>query len=847
MVSVEKHAGLGDNVVPESYDITIEPNLKTFVFSGSETISVAIKKTTNRITLNSKEIKIKSAAVVSAGKRQQARVSYSKRSEEAVLRFGKGISGRAKLEMEFEGKHNDVMYGFYRSKYLLNGKYEYMASTQFEAPDARAAFPCFDEPSYKATFRLTLVVDKGLDALSNMPVESKRQSGNKEAVTFTTTPKMSSYLLFMGVGRFEYVSMKSNGTLIRAVTTPGKGGQARLALQYTAKFVDFYERYFGIRYPLPKLDIIAIPDFSAGAMENWGAITFREIAMLGDEKSAIGVKRSIAITVAHELAHQWFGDLVTMWWWNDLWLNESFATYMSYKAIDAVFPKWKISIEYITDVVTSALAADSLKSTHPVSVRVNTPQNIDEIFDAISYDKGGTILMMLEDYVGPAAFRKGLHEYLKAHSYSNATKYDLWGAIDAASMDQHASTGVARIASQWLNEKGYPIISAKAASPGTIDLSQKRFTLQRDISMKRPRLVPIHFIEGAGREGKALMSGSRMKLKVQGDWAKLNLGQRGLYRVSYSEGMLAELGSQVKSGKIKLLDSWGIVNDLFALARSSRISAERFISFVEEYCGRSDYPLDKDIFSWLSWLYAITRGTPLRGRVTALMLLHGKRAIEKTTMAPRNGEDISITELRSYALSVLGTAGDGGTVSAARKLLAAQLKTGKKMDGNIRPSIYRIVAEHGGASDYDRFATMRKGDVPPDEDNYLLSAIASFNDKALVKKALSYALTDKVRLQDAYLIPNVAASTDAGSSLIWPWAKENWALIMEKIPPSTHLLERFVSPLSAVSDRKSMEEIAVFFSSKKNRRGDILREYAHTMERIKANVRFREFNGIGTK
>ncbi|MCL5112366.1 MAG: M1 family metallopeptidase [Candidatus Marsarchaeota archaeon] len=844
MVSKERHAGLGDNVVPENYEIRIEPNLKTFVFEGSETIEVMVKRSSKDITLNVKDLKVKSALVSSAGKKQTARIAYSKRKEEVLLLLDKPVAGRAVISIVFEGVHNDKMYGFYRSKYNYNGKDDYIVSTQFEAPDARAAFPCFDEPSFKATFDLTLVVDEGLEAISNMPVKSKRRSGRKYEVEFMRTPKMSTYLLFMAVGRFEYLSTKRNNLLMRAVTTSGKKDNARLALQYTVKFVDFYEKYFGIKYPLPKLDIIAIPDFAAGAMENWGAITFREIAMLGNSKSAAAVKRNIAVTVAHELAHQWFGDLVTMWWWDDLWLNESFATFMSYKAISAVFPSWKMDIEYITDVVTSALAADALKSTHPVSVKVDSPQKIDEIFDAISYDKGGTILMMLEDYVGVEVFRKGLHDYLKKYSYSNATKYDLWGEIDFAARKAHAAQNVSRIASQWLNEKGYPIIRVEKNGEH-ITLSQKRFTLEKDMNMLQPRLIPVHYMDSAGKERKVLVSKSLASIETpMVSWVKLNLGQRALYRVAYPESMLSEIGMQIKAGGIKGLDAWGILNDLFALTRSSRIGAIEFLEFIEKYCDNAAYPLNKDIFGWLGWLHTMTRGSELQRRVELHMLFHGKRAMAKIALTPKENEDISVTELRNASLSALGMVGDRSTVAIARKLLSAQFKSGKEMASNIRSTVYTIVARNGGSVDYDRFVKMRKADTPPDEDHYLLAAISSFSEKGIVKQALEYSLSEKVRLQDAYIIPTIASSTDAGADLAWPWIKENWSIIMKKIPPSTHLLERFVSPLSVVRDRTTLKEIKEFFSKRGNKRGDITKEYAETVERIEANIRFMERNHL---
>ncbi len=375
----QRHETLGNNVIPSRYTLFFEPDLSTFQFKGLARIAVHIAKKTRRIQLNAKELNLQAASVKSRGPSYDAKVSYNHKNERVILEFPTAVSGEVELNISFTGTNNDTSHGFYRSKYTDNGKELYMLASQFEAADARAAFPCFDEPAFKALFDVSFAVDPELQCLSNMPIKSESKNGPKKVVTFCTSPKMSTYLLYLSVGRFDFLSEKLGPVKISVVTVPGKKKYASLALQYGKRFLKFYEHYFGIKYPLPKLDLIALTDFSAGssAMENWGAITFRESDLLADENVSVAKRQRIAEVIAHELAHQWFGNLVTMGWWNDLWLNESFATMMAFKALDSAFPEWNMHAQYLSDDVNVALSVDQLIATHPISVKVNTPGEID--------------------------------------------------------------------------------------------------------------------------------------------------------------------------------------------------------------------------------------------------------------------------------------------------------------------------------------------------------------------------------------------------------------------------------------------------------------------------------------
>ena len=401
-----------------NYDIQFEPIFTNFTFNGIEIITLTTTPTTS-FTLNAAELKIKNCHLIHKGKTIKAKSVLNVKKETLVIQFSKKVSGKVKICIDFTGELNDRLLGFYRSKYKdTSGQTKYLATTQFEAADARRALPCWDEPAIKATFDVSLLVDRNMTAISNMPEKVKKNVNSKVLVEFQRTPIMSTYLLYLGVGEFEFLEDKLRNIKIRVVTTKGNKKKAHLSLELTKKFLSEYEKYFGIRYPLPKLDMLAIPDFAAGAMENWGAITFRETILLYDPKtSSTRTKQYIAEVISHEIAHQWFGNLVTMEWWNDLWLNESFATFMATKIVDKFYPEWDYWDQFLDDAMSTAMSLDSLKSSHPIDVEVNHPSEIRSIFDSISYDKGGCILRMLEHFVGKKNFQNGLKKYLKKHQY----------------------------------------------------------------------------------------------------------------------------------------------------------------------------------------------------------------------------------------------------------------------------------------------------------------------------------------------------------------------------------------------------------------------------------------------
>ncbi len=828
---------LGDNVIPSRYTLVFEPDLSTFKTAGNETIECVVRKETTRIILNSKEIEVKSATVKSNGATQSACVNEDKELERIELILETPVEGPIEIEIDFICVNNDKMYGFYRSTYEVDKQQKNLLSSQFEAANARAAFPCFDEPEFKAIFKLSMKIGKDLISISNMPVLKETISQDKKLVEFEETPKMSSYLLYLSVGEFEIKEDKVGKLIIRVITTPGKEKFTELPMQYAKESVKWLQEYFGIEYPLPKLDFIAIPDFAAGAMENWGAITFREIALLGDEKTALSNRQYIASVIAHETVHQWFGDLVTMRWWDDIWLNESFAEFMSNKCMDELHPDWDFGIQYIENTVGTAFAADALKSTHPISVEVDSVGEISSIFDAISYQKGGSVLRMLEDYVGKDIFKKGLHVYLKKHEYSNATKHDLWDSIQEAAEASGKKIEVAKIIEDWVMKPGHPMIHVKEV-PGGFSLEQERYMLLGSEKENWP--IPLHYLDESGAS-TTLMAGKTQKLKGK-NWVKLNYGEKGFYKVQYEGDLLDKIGKLIQENKISDIDAWGVENDLFAFIRSARMTVDEYLDFVEKYCMDKGYPTNSSISSHFTWLCFMGYGKTFGERAKISSIKFHKKMLERLGWERRKEDGAIETLLRSGAIGSLGFAGDKETLARAKKEFDSFLKDGKEIDANIRGAIYALNAWQDGTLS-GLFLKRYKEEPAPDERRRNLMALGRFSDPVLLNKTLDLSDSDEIRLQDSFLLPAMVSRNPIGKPLIWAWTKNKWKKFMGKYDSGSHMLGDFVDNLAAVSDEKTFAEIKRFFADKKNRRGDMEMSLSHTLEKIETNIKFMEKNG----
>lgn len=822
-------------VWPQNYEIIFEPDFKNFTFSGKERISIEIAKPTNKFVLNCAEIKIKNCFVVIKGKTLKARVNLDKKNEELTIIIREKIKGKADLFIDFVGILNDKLVGLYRSQYKdKKGKTKFMATTQFEAADARRAFPCWDEPEAKATFDVSVIVDKNLTAISNMPVKSKKKIGKKTLYKFGRTPVMSTYLLYLGVGELEFLQGRLGKTMIRIVTTKGKKNLGKLSLLFTKQFLKWYEDYFKIPYPLPKLDMIAVPDFASGAMENWGAITFRETILLYDPNtSSTETKQHIAEVISHEIAHQWFGNLVTMKWWNDLWLNESFATFMATKAVHDYYPDWDLWDQFLIGETSGAMSLDALKTSHPIDVKVNKPSEVREIFDEISYNKGGTVLRMLENFLGEKNFRNGLKSYLIKHKYGNATTEDLWNALEKVSRKP-----VRKMMNSWVKQVGYPIIEV-TSQDSKIHLAQKRYLAENDKkSHKGTWVIPVSLKTADTLTFKLMTRKSDTITLKDADWYKLNSGQLGMYRVKYEDEIVEKFKELVEQKILNNTDRWGLQHDFFALCMSGQISLKKFLEFARLYNEEDDYLVSKDLAESLDFLYLVTSGEVFWNEIKEYNKEHFQKLFDRLGWDKKEEEKHTTALLRNLVIGSLGRLGDDKILEEAKNRFEQFLKKPNSLEPDLRSVVYSLVAWTGDDEIYEILLKQFRKATMQEEKLRFLGALAAFQDEHLLARTLKFVLTKEVRPQNLHLPVMRIASNPFGRRLVWPWVKKNWKQIVKKFGAGSPLINRVLGTISVIYDSKKEPEIRQFF--KLNPTPGTEMKLAQTLERLRIYSKFLE-------
>ena len=821
------------DVIPINYQLTFEPDLKNFTFIGSETISIDCKKATKTIVMHCAELKIRSCHVKSDDEIIQSTPKIAEKNEQLQIFLGKKIKGKATINLEFEGILNDRLLGFYRSQYKQNGKTKYLATSQFEAADARRAFPCWDEPEAKATFDISIIADNKFTAISNMPVKSKKKIGSKTIYQFAQTPIVSTYLIYLAVGEFEYLSGNVGKIQIRVVTTKGNKSKGKFSLNLGKKLLTSYEKYFGIKYPLPKLDLIAVPDFAAGAMENWGAITFRETILLYDPKtSSTRTKQFIAEVISHEIAHQWFGNLVTMKWWNDLWLNESFATFMATKFVDQFYPEWDLWNQFVDDAMNTAMGLDSLKTTHPIDVKVNSPAEIREIFDAISYDKGGCILRMLESYVGEPNFRKGLKKYLSDFKYKNAKGQDLWDAIGKAS-----KMPVSSMINTWLKQPGFPLVEINQDG-NVLKLKQKRYLLESDGKFSKG-LWSIPLSLGLKNEiSKKLFSTKTLSIKLPKNTLGFvaNYGRKGFYRVKYDEGILLDLKMLIDEKRIAVIDRWAIQNDLFSLCVSGDECVRNYLDFSDAYFEEDSYLASVNVAHNLASLYFRTFDEPFVDEIRIYAVNYFRRILFRVGWEPKKSDNHTDAMLRAFVISTLGKMNDEEVTEKALSKYKEFLKSPNSLSPDLVEPVCSIAAWNGNSKTHVELVKLYKSAKTMEEKLRFLGAMCGFQDKKLLLKSLDFSQTSEVRSQNMQLPIMKVAGNPYGDKILWTWLKKNWKKLNKKVGHGNPLFNRIVASIASVADDSMEKEIKVFF--KKNPTPGTERTQSQTLERIRINSKF---------
>ncbi|GAB1217786.1 hypothetical protein ATERTT37_007027 [Aspergillus terreus] len=844
---------LPTNVKPVHYDLTLEPNFESFTYNGTVVIDLQVAEDSTSIALNSNEIDIHSAIVSAQGSvvASNPEISVDKDSQVATIKFSETIpaGSSAQLKLTFTGILNDNMAGFYRSSYKLpNGETKYLASTQMEPTDARRAFPCFDEPALKAKFTITLVADKSMTCLSNMDVASESEvQGGKKAVKFNTTPLMSTYLVAFIVGHMNYIETNAFRVPIRVYATPDQDIEhGRFSLDLAARTLAFYEKAFDSTFPLPKMDMVAVPDFSAGAMENWGLITYRIVDVLLDEKtSGASRKERIAETVQHELAHQWFGNLVTMDFWDGLWLNEGFATWMSWYSCNSFYPEWKVWQTYVIDNLQSALSLDSLRSSHPIEVPVKRADEINQIFDAISYSKGSSVLRMISKYLGEDVFLQGVRNYIKKHAYGNTQTGDLWAALADAS-----GKPVEKVMDIWTKNVGFPVVTvSENPSSSSITLKQNRFLRTGDVRPEEDTTlypVMLGLRTKQGIDENTMLTERQGEFKVPDlDFYKLNADHSAIYRTSYTPDRLSKLGNAAKQGLLTVEDRAGMIADAGALAASGYQSTSGLLSLLQGFDGESEFIVWNEMLTRIgtmraAWLF---EDAQVKDALKAFQrALVSSKAHELGWEFSENDGHI-LQQFKALMFGSAGMAEDPVVVKAAQDMFARfAAGDATAIHPNIRGSVYSIVLKNGGAKEYDVVLDRFRNAPTSDEKTTALRCLGAAEDPALIQRTLDLASSDEVKNQDIYMPLGGLRGHTAGIDARWTWMKNNWDALYQRLPPGLGMLGTVVQ-LSTASfcTEAQLRDVETFFASKDTKGFD--RAVEQSLDAIRAKINWVKRDG----
>jgi len=835
------------HVVPIRYDLRLEPDLPASSFAGEEIITLTIHQPTSEIVLNAIELNITSAQIEGdSGLARQATMTLDAELQRCHLTFTTSLPpGAWRLTMAFRGTLNDKLRGFYRSTYKdERGGTHNLATTQFEATDARRAFPCWDEPDFKAVFATTLVIDPTLTAVSNSTIASETLAGGKKVVRFADTMKMSTYLVAFIVGRIEPTDPVMIGqTPLRLWAIPGKKHLTKFGQDIAAASLSFFESYYGIRYPGDKLDLLAIPDFASGAMENLGAITYRETALLVDRQSAThGELERVADVVAHENAHMWFGDLVTMSWWNGLWLNEAFATFMEMLAVDAWKPEWKRWDSFGVSRA-AAFSVDGLWSTRPIEYPVQAPKDAEAMFDVLTYEKGASVLRMLEQHIGPTVFRDGVRDYLHEHAYGNADTNDLW-----VSLGKIAKQPVPDLMDGWIFQPGFPLITAEINLSGQLVLSQQRFFYLPNSSPithhPSPGIwkIPLQMRVTAGGKtntSRMLLTEKDTTIPLPHDWESvlINEGGHGFYRVRYAPDLLDRLLNR-GIDRLAVTERFNLINDAWAITVAGHMPLTDYLDLTARFTTERDknvWAVLLDSFSFLNRIITVEDRPALeafvRGRIGP--------AVADLGWVPRSGESELTKQLRGELIGAQGKLGNDPAIQRrAAELYRAYRNDTTAVDPNVVPSLVAILAHTGDATRYDEFNERFRTAATPQEERRYLFSLASFQPKALLERTIARTISGEIRTQDAPFLVSAILGNVYGRELAWGFVKLNWEK-MDQIFPKQGL-RRMCGGIINLATPELERDVRDFFTTRKiDLGGKTLDQYLEQL-RIAVTVRERD-------
>ncbi|PWU15173.1 MAG: aminopeptidase [Verrucomicrobia bacterium] len=831
---------LSKDIVPRHYAIHLLPDLEKLTTSGKVDIKIEVLKSARQIALNALDMEITKAAIT-APKTIPLEPRPDEKAQTVSFALPETLApGKYVLTIEFTGHLREQAQGLYYVRYPSGAGKKRMLATQMEPADARRMFPCWDEPAFRASFEPTVLVPKKYLAVSNMPIKSEKSlDGDLKEVHFDATPPMASYLVVLVTGELETLEDSFEGVKLRIVTTEGKKEQGRYALESAKKILGYYNQYFGIKYPLPKLDSIAVPGGFGGAMENWGGIVYNETALLYDPKiSPLQTRQGVFSVMAHEMAHQWFGDLVTTAWWDNLWLNEGFASWMGTKCSDHFNPDWQLWLR-AGGSKSAVMSSDSLRSTHPILQPVLNESQANDAFDQITYTKGESFLRMLENYLGEEKFRDGMRLYMSRHRYSNTTTEDLWVALEKAS-----GKPVRALSAGWTEQPGLPVVNVSSTCEGgktVVRLEQERFTV-RD-----PGAKPLQWMVPVGLADLTRPNSTRVELLADKSASvvfpncdgviKANFGDAGYYRVSYSPEMLEKVRSRFHS--LKAEDRLNLLGDTWALVTAQRAGAASYLDLVASLGSERNAAIWQDVLRRLELIDTLQRGQTGRSAFRAWAIQIVRPQLQRLGWEAEPNEPAPDTLLRSSVISLLGAFGDREVVAEAKSRFEKFLAQPESLPPNLRPCITGIVGRYSDRAVYDRLHDLARSTKRTDERRRYYNAMASALDPSLAALTLPISLTDENIPQEAIWLVSTVAHSGEQPELAWQFAQEHMTQLMGRI--EEYERNMYVpSIMSAFSDADRADELERYVNEKVSPNGATkARETAEGM-RLRADLKQRE-------
>ena len=779
---------LPKQVVPTDYAIRIVPKIDKLAFTGTETIKVSVRSPARQIVLNALELEI-TAASIDGKPLPKSAIQLDRKQELLTLAVpNELVAGEHSVTLAFTGKINEQGAGLFYAAYQEQGTgaKKVMLGTQFEPTDARRFFPCWDEPSFRARFQLTAVVPENWLAVSNMPVESESKSDHGKEVRFAPTPLMSSYLNVFVAGELDLIETQSKGVQIRVITTKGKAEWGRYALQSSVKLLDYYNDYFGVPYPLPKLDQIAVPGGFGGAMENWGGITYYESSLLFDPKTTSeDVKQDIFAVLAHEMAHMWFGDLVTMAWWDNLWLNEGFASWMGTKSTAFFNPQWEVWLRKnvprnptrrIGIAKEQAMEGDMRSTTHPIQQPVANEAEANRAFDDITYQKGQSFIRMLESFLGEAPFRDGIRRYMAAHKYSNSTTTDLWNALAESS-----GKPVGDIATGWVQQPGFPLVEVKREND-KVSLKQERLT----VNFKNPPAlrwqIPVtYFVVGRDQRKSRLMANETHALeKIAADAVlKLNADGAGNYRVLYDDKSWDLLLAALP--KLKVEDRVNLLSDEWALVQANRAPLALYLRLVEALPSVNELAERDQMISAFDFTNRLFVGQPGRDKFQRYARSILRPTFDALGWEPKSDEPVKLSNLRASVIAALGDLNDPGIIAGCRDRFQKYLADPSALSPDLRRPILMVVGHYADEATWNKIHELGLATTSIGEKQNYYDALACATNPVLVKKALQISLTNELSTSRAtYLVGKVGRYSDH-PEMAWEFARQNMKALQAKL------------------------------------------------------------------